>query len=187
MLGGAYILSTHCPPSRARGIASNQTLISLDKLSGLSHGWISSSSENDEKSRFDLLFISLLNTSSLANLDLPVLWARSLPPASSLTRPLQVEPSLFIILITPNIKLLIYFNMGLPSLNYRRPNYVSKDDVRRNENGVQFDETVDASLRSGRSGAPPGIPDALAFDKILHGGTCPVSLHKARLHVFRCH
>ncbi|KAI0913027.1 hypothetical protein F4824DRAFT_483484 [Ustulina deusta] len=63
--------------------------------------------------------------------------------------------------------------MGLPSLNYRRPNYVSKDDVRRNENGVQFDETVDASLRSGRSGAPPGIPDALAFDKILHGGTCP--------------
>lgn len=31
-----------------------------------------------------------------------------------------------------------------------------------------------SSLRSGQSGASAGVPEALAFDKIISGGTCPV-------------
>ncbi|KAI1423435.1 hypothetical protein F5Y12DRAFT_716388 [Xylaria sp. FL1777] len=63
--------------------------------------------------------------------------------------------------------------MGLLPLNYRRPSYVSKDDFGRNNNDAQSDGKVDASLKSGRSGLSSGIPEALAFDKIINGGTCP--------------
>lgn len=65
--------------------------------------------------------------------------------------------------------------MGLLPLNYRRPAYVDNEDFRRIISG-EFDEKTAASLKSGRSGAASGIPDALAFDKIINGGTCPVSL-----------
>ncbi|KAJ3557324.1 hypothetical protein NPX13_g9951 [Xylaria arbuscula] len=65
--------------------------------------------------------------------------------------------------------------MGLLPLTYRRPDYVSETTFKRNESTVQLDEKADASVRSGRSGAPAGIPDALTFDKIINGGTCPVS------------
>jgi hypothetical protein len=61
------------------------------------------------------------------------------------------------------------------SLAYRRPAYVDSDQVRSSSSTISLDKT-DASLRSGRSGASSGIPDALAFDKIINGGTCPVSL-----------
>ncbi|KAI0423090.1 hypothetical protein F5X98DRAFT_360187 [Xylaria grammica] len=63
--------------------------------------------------------------------------------------------------------------MGLLPLNYRRPDHVSDEDVRRNETSVECDEKADASLKSGYSGTSPGIPDALTFDRILNGGTCP--------------
>ncbi|KAF2962720.1 hypothetical protein GQX73_g10853 [Xylaria multiplex] len=63
--------------------------------------------------------------------------------------------------------------MGLLPLNYRRPNYVNGEELRRNETGTEVDEKIDASLKSGRSGVSPGIPGALAFDKIINGGTCP--------------
>ncbi|KAI3321525.1 hypothetical protein HD806DRAFT_502782 [Xylariaceae sp. AK1471] len=63
--------------------------------------------------------------------------------------------------------------MGLLQLNYRRPNYVDKEDFIRSESSIDFDEKSEASLRSGRSGTSLGIPDALTFDKIINGGTCP--------------
>ncbi|KAK5635777.1 hypothetical protein RRF57_011489 [Xylaria bambusicola] len=63
--------------------------------------------------------------------------------------------------------------MGLLPLNYRRPDYVSDDAFGRNDSIAQSEEKVAESLSSGRSGAPLGIPDALAFDKIINSGTCP--------------
>ncbi|KAJ2973187.1 hypothetical protein NUW58_g9000 [Xylaria curta] len=63
--------------------------------------------------------------------------------------------------------------MGLLPLNYRRPEYVDKEEFIRSANSAAFDETSDASLKSGRSGASSGIPEALTFDKIINGGTCP--------------
>lgn len=65
--------------------------------------------------------------------------------------------------------------MGLLSLNYRRPQLVDKNDFRHSLTSDQSSEKENASLRSGRSGASAGVPDALAFDKIINGGTCPVS------------
>lgn len=66
--------------------------------------------------------------------------------------------------------------MDILSLTYRRPQQVDKDSFRQSISTDSFSEKEDASLRSGRSGASAGIPDALAFDKIISGGTCPVSL-----------
>ncbi|KAI8627841.1 hypothetical protein F5Y19DRAFT_465484 [Xylariaceae sp. FL1651] len=63
--------------------------------------------------------------------------------------------------------------MGLLPLNYRRPDFVDKDELRRSESSADSDEKSNASLRSGRSGASSGIPDALTFEKIINGGTCP--------------
>ncbi|TGJ78430.1 hypothetical protein E0Z10_g10327 [Xylaria hypoxylon] len=63
--------------------------------------------------------------------------------------------------------------MGPLPLNYRRPEYVSEEDSRQEENSADFYDKVDASLQSGPSGTSTGIPDALTFDKIINGGTCP--------------
>ncbi|KAI1123910.1 hypothetical protein F5Y10DRAFT_285554 [Nemania abortiva] len=63
--------------------------------------------------------------------------------------------------------------MGLLPLNYRRPEYVDREEFRQREMSVGSDDKRNASLESGRSGASQGIPDALAFDKIMAGGTCP--------------
>jgi hypothetical protein len=59
------------------------------------------------------------------------------------------------------------------SLSYRRPAYVSRSSVGSSD-GVA---NSDASLNSGKSCTIAGIPDALSFDKIVNGGTCPVSYH----------
>ncbi|EMR63955.1 putative regulator of g protein signaling superfamily protein [Eutypa lata UCREL1] len=59
------------------------------------------------------------------------------------------------------------------SLTYRRPAYVEKDKPSRKDSSSSYGEKTDTSLRSGRSGAPAGVPDALSFDKITNGGTCP--------------
>ncbi|KAF6827067.1 hypothetical protein CPLU01_09331 [Colletotrichum plurivorum] len=73
--------------------------------------------------------------------------------------------------------------MGLLSLSYRRPVYVnnsafqqSTSDVSESGNRSGGDEkgsNASSSLRSGKSGPPAGIPESLAFDKIINGGTCP--------------
>ncbi|KAI1323939.1 hypothetical protein F5Y16DRAFT_382347 [Xylariaceae sp. FL0255] len=64
--------------------------------------------------------------------------------------------------------------MGLLPLNYRRPEYVDDEKMGwRGRNGSSFDEKSASSLKSGQSGTASGIPDALAFDKIINGGTCP--------------
>ncbi|KAI1803493.1 hypothetical protein F4811DRAFT_344870 [Daldinia bambusicola] len=60
--------------------------------------------------------------------------------------------------------------MGLLSLKYRRPGHVDKGRFLSSKRG---DESSDASLKSGQTGSSPGIPDALTFDKIMSGGTCP--------------
>lgn len=60
------------------------------------------------------------------------------------------------------------------SLAYRRPAYVAPGIYasRQTENEKGGKEE---SVRSGRSGKNSGIPAALAFDKIVDGGTCAVS------------
>lgn len=59
------------------------------------------------------------------------------------------------------------------SLAYRRPAYVVPEiyasRLSESEKGSK------ESLRSGKSGKNSGIPAALAFEKIVDGGTCAVS------------
>ncbi|KAK2600707.1 hypothetical protein N8I77_010222 [Diaporthe amygdali] len=55
--------------------------------------------------------------------------------------------------------------MGFLGLGYRRP---ARVDHHR-----ESIDTIDDSIRSGRSGASAGVPEALTFDKIIEGGTCP--------------
>ncbi|KAH8661910.1 hypothetical protein BX600DRAFT_498527 [Xylariales sp. PMI_506] len=63
--------------------------------------------------------------------------------------------------------------MGLLSLNYRRPQYVDNDEFKQCDmNDSDLDKEY-GSLKSGRSGTSAGVPDALTFDKIVNGGTCP--------------
>jgi hypothetical protein len=61
------------------------------------------------------------------------------------------------------------------SLGYRRPQHVGRDDLHRTETEDTYTEKEDGSVRSGRSNASAGVPTALTFDKIINGGTCPVS------------
>ncbi len=62
--------------------------------------------------------------------------------------------------------------MGLLPLTYRRPAYVSKEEYRLSQ--TSLDDQGKTSLRSGKSGVSAGIPDALSFDQIISGATCPV-------------
>lgn len=57
------------------------------------------------------------------------------------------------------------------SLSYRRPAHVdsSRASIETEKSGKQ------ESISSGAS-CPYGIPDALSFDKIISGGTCPVCI-----------
>jgi hypothetical protein len=63
--------------------------------------------------------------------------------------------------------------MGLFSLAYTRPKHVDNQSLQVGRESIS-DEKTDGSVRSGRSGYSAGIPDSLAFDKIMNGGTCPV-------------
>ncbi|KAI0125081.1 hypothetical protein BJ170DRAFT_703253 [Xylariales sp. AK1849] len=63
--------------------------------------------------------------------------------------------------------------MGFLSLSYRRPHYTDSGGYQQRSSSDTYSEKEDASLRSGRSSASAGVPDALAFDKIIDGGTCP--------------
>ncbi|WYZ45613.1 hypothetical protein EsH8_VIII_000929 [Colletotrichum jinshuiense] len=67
--------------------------------------------------------------------------------------------------------------MGLLPLTYRRPVYVNNlaTDSSSNvsDSGDEKQSSTSESLRSGKSGTLPGIPESLTFDKIISGGTCP--------------
>ena len=56
------------------------------------------------------------------------------------------------------------------SLSYRRPAYVSSG-----QQSIASKPSLSDSLSSGSTLSPAGIPDALSFDRIITGGTCPVS------------
>ena len=55
------------------------------------------------------------------------------------------------------------------SLSYRRPAHVSRESV-------DTEKTTTTGSYSEVSSCPYGIPDALSFDRIISGGTCPVSI-----------
>lgn len=63
--------------------------------------------------------------------------------------------------------------MGLLSLTYRRPQYV--EDASLQDSASSIGDKTEGSVHSGHSARSAGIPDSLAFDKIINGGTCPVS------------
>ncbi|XP_014560279.1 hypothetical protein COCVIDRAFT_12951 [Bipolaris victoriae FI3] len=59
------------------------------------------------------------------------------------------------------------------SLSYRRPGRATVAD---NASAISNDtkrETIRGSIKSGSSGMSNGIPEALSFDNIIAGGTCP--------------
>ena len=63
------------------------------------------------------------------------------------------------------------------SLTYRRPPHVdsARASVLGDEKTKSIGETSMDTQVSGGSGMSFGIPDALSFDRIITGGTCPVS------------
>lgn len=61
------------------------------------------------------------------------------------------------------------------SLTYRRPAYVDCP-VSSSWSIEERIKSVDGSVKSGSTGMSGGIPDALSFDRIISGGTCPVCL-----------
>ncbi|KAF4988884.1 hypothetical protein FDECE_14884 [Fusarium decemcellulare] len=63
--------------------------------------------------------------------------------------------------------------MGLLSLTYTRPKHVDHQSFRNSGGSFSDAEKSDGSVKSGQSGHSAGIPDSLAFDKIINGGTCP--------------
>lgn len=59
----------------------------------------------------------------------------------------------------------------LVPLTYTRPKHVSQQSF-----GSSAPRTSTESDESGQSGCSNGIPSSLAFDRIIQGGTCPVSI-----------
>ena len=57
------------------------------------------------------------------------------------------------------------------SLTYRRPAHVTQLSI----DGSEKPKSLTDSFDSGRASIPAGIPDALSFDRVIAGGTCPVS------------
>lgn len=65
------------------------------------------------------------------------------------------------------------------SLAYRRPFHVTSS--RDSLNGDEKQRSINESIQSGSSHMSSGIPDALSFDRIISGGTCPVRIPIVRL------
>jgi len=61
------------------------------------------------------------------------------------------------------------------SLTYRRPVYVTSS-----RQSLDSEKGGQAEWVTSGSSSPYGIPDALSFDRIISGGTCPVSCPSAR-------
>lgn len=62
------------------------------------------------------------------------------------------------------------------SLTYRRPAHVASSNA--SVNGEEKSRSIGGASQS--SGMSLGIPDALSFERIISGGTCPV--YKATFH-----
>lgn len=76
----------------------------------------------------------------------------------------------------------------LPDLpiTYRRPCVVDRpvaDDAQNTGTLEHVSSNGDLSFQSSRSNLAAGIPPALSFDRIIDGGTCPVSGLSRSLHV----
>jgi hypothetical protein len=61
------------------------------------------------------------------------------------------------------------------SLSYRRPSRVSDESSVTSTHEKR--SSRDGSYLSGTSGSIKGIPEALSFDRIIAGGTCPVRIY----------
>ena len=63
------------------------------------------------------------------------------------------------------------------ALNYRRPPLVhsARASVSGDEKAKSIGESVDSGITASSGSVSFGIPEALSFDRILSGGTCPVS------------
>jgi len=59
------------------------------------------------------------------------------------------------------------------SLNYRRPAHVDSSA----RTSIDTENSDKAGSISSGSSCPYGIPDALSFDKIISGATCPVRVN----------
>ena len=71
------------------------------------------------------------------------------------------------------------------SLTYRRPPHVdsARASVLGDEKTKSIGEaSIDSQASGGSGGVSYGIPDALSFDRIISGGTCPVSRHPVFFH-----
>ena len=66
------------------------------------------------------------------------------------------------------------------SLTYRRPPHV--DSSSASFSGVEKTRSIGGSSLNSQSSSSVsfGIPDALSFDRIIAGGTCPVSSSTAK-------
>jgi hypothetical protein len=62
------------------------------------------------------------------------------------------------------------------SLSYRRPARATLADNASATSTETKRETIRGSVKSGSSAMSNGIPEALSFDNIVAGGTCPVRL-----------
>ncbi|KAE9979977.1 hypothetical protein BLS_009282 [Venturia inaequalis] len=58
------------------------------------------------------------------------------------------------------------------SLKYTRPHHVPSA-ARHSEDGTEKTQSITESVDSGSTVSSHGIPDALSFDRIISGGTCP--------------
>ena len=105
------------------------------------------------------------------NLDVLLLFLPTTFPHNPLpTRPIScLEVLVYTILSSVNM---VY------SLTYRRPPHVdsARSSVMGNEKAKSIGESsIDSQISGGSGGMTFGIPDALSFDRIITGGTCPVS------------
>ena len=71
------------------------------------------------------------------------------------------------------------------SLSYRRPSRISSSQ--ESLSGEEKQKSINESFYSHSSGMSNGIPEALSFDKILNGGTCPVGLFRGLEDTFSAH
>ncbi|KAL7938232.1 hypothetical protein V8C35DRAFT_145202 [Trichoderma chlorosporum] len=61
--------------------------------------------------------------------------------------------------------------MGILSLQYRRPKKVDAETYQQRREVLE--EATEVSVKSVVSDVSAGVPDALSFDRIVNGGTCP--------------
>ena len=60
------------------------------------------------------------------------------------------------------------------SITYRRPVHINSS--RSSFNGDEKPGSIGESIGSGSTACAAGIPDALSFDRVISGGTCPVRI-----------